>query len=294
MAITPRELKKLYWELEVYMIPSDAPKDDPRMEPTNSQLPPGEWRKTKVASYRLGKTGTYKDDFWREVHKNIDEKNEGIQVVVKTIGGQVETKMFRNANQLAYCATAPFWGKGSPEQVQIMLQLRYRFQKVKFGLDDFTKAEFIGLDCNGFVGCYIQRCWHGEHWYQPKQKDLDSGTWLETLFNYGAPVKTMEEMLRYPSATFMLARTTISGGIMDRVPLADGTTDYGHIMITQPGEMYTNADKTITMPVVESTGVHGLVESKYIFSPPDKRGVWKVKRGVKNNATMEVRVSRLC
>jgi len=79
-----------------------------------------------------------------------------IKVKVKRIDGVEETGE-HEYTELSYGLVAPFSGKGYPEEVQLLLQDRYRYQKTHVALEDFVKQQFIGLDCNGFVGGYLER-----------------------------------------------------------------------------------------------------------------------------------------
>jgi hypothetical protein len=288
--MTPREFAQKYWDLDVFMIPSDAPPDDPRMDPLNAELPPGDWQKTRVASYRLGQAeGGYRMSFWSDIRKHIDDPKgkEAIQVVVKTIDGKIETKLYRSYGELAYSAVSSWIGKGNPEEAQIALQLRYRFQKVKLALPDFAKASFIGLDCNGFVGNYISRCVNGNGWYRRKPEHPGCESFIRSLYQLGTPIRTMEALAQERNSTLILALCDQTGYIADHGP--NGLV--GHIMITQPGELTANG-KTVTATVLESTPPMGLVESPYDFLSVNKAGVFNVYRGAKQH-NMPVVVSRL-
>jgi hypothetical protein len=142
--MTPLEFARRYWELEVPVEENGV---------TN-------WTRVRVASYRIGLEagGTAKDAFLAKVRPHINEKHEEITVQVKTALGEIKTKTYRSRQELAQNVADPFYGKGSPEEVQVVLQLAVRFGLVKReGLEKYCKDDHIGLDCSGFVGNYI---WH--------------------------------------------------------------------------------------------------------------------------------------
>lgn len=288
--MTPTQFAEKYWSLDVFIVPPEAPKDSPDAP---GQAPAmGSWQKTRIGTYRLGEAndGQYRKDFWSTVRKHIDEKGEAITVVVKNIWGTTEARTFVDKHALAYPAVVAFSGKGSPEEVQITLQLRYRFQQSKFGLNDFTKAAFIGLDCNGFVGNYVQRVFYGADWQRRKNTDPGPSSMIQTLMKYGTPMKSMEDLTVCPTDIFMLAiADKDTGKIIDHMNV-DGKVVHGHIMITDPGTVRKLGDK-LTMDVVESTGGDGLVSSQYRVES-GKDGLFRVYRGVKGNF-VTVRITRL-
>lgn len=287
--MTPLEFAEKYWNLDVYIVPPEAGKDAvPEAGENLAVSPLGTWKRTSVASYRLGKhPNDYGSKLWSDVKKNVDEPGkEAITVLIKSISGNLETKTFLRPQELGFPCTAAFWGKGSPEEVQLTLQLRYRFQTAKLGLDEYTKLSFIGLDCNGFVGNYIQRVQEGAHWLRRSSSDPGPSTSIPELMKCGSPVKTFDDLSRNPGDIYMLARTDAQGQVFNR-----SGDDVGHIMITNPDSMGRSGQE-ITVDVVESTGGLGLVKSQYRILKVDTHGVFRVHRGSKQHE-MNVRITRL-
>lgn len=287
--MTPLEFAEQYWNLEVYIVPPEAGDDAVPASGENLAVSSlGTWRRTRVATYRLGKhPNDYGSQLWSDVRKHVDEPGkEAITVLIKNIHGNLETKTFLRPQELGFPCTAAFWGKGSPEECQLTLQLRYRFQHAKLGLDDFTKLAFIGLDCNGFVGNYIQRAHQGNHWLRRSSSDPGPSTSIPELMKCGTPVKTFDDLSRNPADIYLLARTDASGQVFNR-----SGDDVGHIMITNPNSM-GQSGKEITVDVVESTGGVGLVKSEYRILKVDSSGVFRVYRGAKQSE-MNVRITRL-
>jgi hypothetical protein len=52
-------------------------------------------------------------------------------------------------------------------QVQLAIQLVYRFRKVSTPIEQFVKVDFVGLDCNGFVGNFLWHEWRPNGWTNP-------------------------------------------------------------------------------------------------------------------------------
>lgn len=50
---------------------------------------------------------------------------------------------------------------GSPEQLQVAIQLLCRSRKVTTPPANFAQRDFVGFDCNGFVGGYFQKIVRG-------------------------------------------------------------------------------------------------------------------------------------
>ncbi len=294
--MTPREFASKYWELDLYTVAKESPLDAVPAAGAENLPPPGQWQKMRVASYRLGEaSGGYRSAFWSEIKTFVDKKGkEAITVVVKTIWGKQETKTFLTPNELAYTAVAPFYGKGSPEEVQIMLQLRNRFQKVKLSLADFTKAAFIGLDCNGFVGNYIQRAVKGSHWHRRSATDPGPSTYIASLMKLGTRIKSMDQ-LNSTTDIFLLAMTDGAGNIIDQIKstTAEGgvSVEHGHIMITEPATIQKVGEE-IHVKVLESAGGVGLVESIYRIQSVTPKGVFRVFRGSKSSH-MNVAITKL-
>src|SRR5262249_52388753 len=140
-----------------------------------------------VKKYHLG-TSSFRGMLWRDVSNKVAN---GAQVKVKTIDEREVTSPTLNQSQLWNLFRFPFAGKGSPEQVQATIQLLYRFRQNKSTVEQFAggvgpqkEYNFIGLDCNGFVGNYLQRvAWKKyEWWNQNNEHDPGPDTTIKDLF----------------------------------------------------------------------------------------------------------------
>src|SRR4051812_9890553 len=129
MNLTPSQYAKKYQELDVYIYT-----DEQAQASVAGSLPlGGEWVTVNVNSYRLGLKEAYGqkrdsiDVFKEKVRPHIDEKGESITVWIKTVNGDVVSKTYTSRLQLAENINDPFYGKGSPEEVQVVLQLAVRY-----------------------------------------------------------------------------------------------------------------------------------------------------------------------
>lgn len=316
--MTPIQFAQKYQKLSVYIIDPSAPADT-----DSSGKPPGEWvENVNVSSYRLGESGEglvgevspagiatyktkYKDALTRSFRSYADGKNskgkpadEGITVVVKTVNG-TEYVRRHTYNELAYSSVMPYYGKGSPEEVQLALQLRYRFQakkgKLAYDLASFVKLKFIGLDCNGFVGNYIHRISRNNTtWLQ--QKNLGAGNGISQIMDSldyrGQKILTLDDVMKNPAATFVMALCTEKGHVGDRIPNKHGQMGAGHILITEPGTMTRTGD-VLNFCVIESAGGVGLTIREGRISAFDKRtGIFQVERGGQPGIPMRIAMLR--
>jgi hypothetical protein len=298
--MTPNQFAERYHRMRVFLGDHQAS--------STTYLDPGSWVETKVASYRLRSSG-FEDAFMSDVKIFADGKDnrtrkktdESITVVIETTFKEIDVRNFTDFKEFRYSARAPFSGKGSPEEVQLMLQLQYRFRTgLKFGMQEFTKMAFIGLDCNGFVGNYIYRVRDWREWlrhYPPP--DPGPSSTIPRLMDETTYIRSQQEMIDDPGAVYIMGMCDERGVVRNRFPRPDGTQGEGHITITEPNTIFKAGD-VVLVTVVESTGddgkaghLGGLVTSVYHVPAPDKHGVFHVKRGSKGLGTMKVRIGKL-
>jgi hypothetical protein len=183
---------------------------------------------------------------------------------------------------------APFSGKGYPEEVQLLLQDRYRYQKTHVALEDFVKQQFIGLDCNGFVGGYLERRNAQTTWRRAKAS-MTSMPIRDILGPEHNFLKSWDDFLPPGGGSLLLGLCTKDGTVMDHTD--DGGV--GHIAITEPGTLRKEG-KTgpVKVYVAEATGDGvGLTYSEYqILSMTldhRKRGIFYVHRDSKRGMQHE-------
>lgn len=295
--MSPFDYAQIYWNLPVPLI--------------NAAGEVTSWELFRINKYRLANRisddpETYDADttaalseYANKVKPFADKETKEVKVFTKNDDGSVNEQIFTRVqeNKLLGIAKRAIWGKGSPEECQITLQLAYRFGLAPTAqeLQKYVADGKIGLDCNGFVGNYMQRV---------LGKKVDSTTRIDDLLQAGRPVKSFDEMTNVN--LYVLGMVDDNGNVIGRV--VNGK--HGHIMITTfspytdtvgvvfNGPNHTNPGKVSkSVQVLESTGGRGLVESTYLLLDEEKKngvntGVFKVYRGSKD-VEMPVRITRV-
>jgi hypothetical protein len=273
--MTPKEYKARYLNLQVPVEVSD---------PGNPTKTVVKRFPVQVDQYRLNGVNfkeAAKDEFWGEVQKlkgsiDVDPGTGSVSIDRDSL-----TKIFQ----------LPFLGKGSPEHCQIILQLAAKWNlKLPSGkkidsdpvkLQQYAK-EYLGLDCNGFVGSYI---WHDKKshpWDDPNTKTAPGP---EATIEQYFPAKRDDVRLVTDWDTLDISKVYIMG-LADKngdiVPRISGD-DVAHIVITVPNQQRDSGDGHKDVMVVESTGglkdyPRGLSENWYRFKGV-KNGVFTIDRG---------------
>ncbi len=310
---TPLQYAKNYWDMQVPIVDDATEKVK-------------EWVTVRVDSYRLKADEVAMKDFMSKARPRLDQKDgrqkvsESLTVFVKTSQGVAETKIYADRFALAANAKDPFYGKGSPEDVQVTLQLAVRFgviQPTKQAIEAHCDIDHLGLDCNGFVGNYIRHGLQKATWHvDPTETDssINANSSINAIMTHCKPVVSVEEIVRSPGRVYVLALVdAATGRIRD---YADSPV--GHIMITEPGpiayrpwKVWTggfggvNYNNVPALRVVEATGkldmvsslkrsgFEGLVSSEYLILAEDKRRqftIFSVHRGSKAK-TVHVRIA---
>lgn len=284
--------------MSVFIVPPDG---DPMTQ--------GAWTQVHVKKYHLG-TSSFRGMLWNDVNSKV---LKGAKVKIKTIEGREVTSGILNHNQVWNLFRYPFAGKGSPEQVQATIQLLYRFRKNKSTVEQFAggagaqgEYNFIGLDCNGFVGNYLQRVvWKKYDWWnQDNSKDPGPDTTIKDLFlDNTNPVYDLSDFAATGQAIHLFAFCSPEGKIYDH---GDGPGGAGHIMITDPGVVSYSKD-LVRMTVSESTAANirgskgGPVTSEYVIKRVVQQGnkasrtgsVFSVFRGGLESMEMKVKIGKL-
>jgi hypothetical protein len=221
---------------------------------------------------------------------------KGATLKVYIAGAELEEKVLQSFNEAWYYSKKAYWGKASPEEAQITLQLVMRFEiSTPPNLQDYCDEKTdrlaqgrIGLDCNGFVGNYIEHGLKGKPWDNHKAGDenFEANADIATIMSrMGPEVKTLDDINE--GATYIM-------GLIDpltrQVIPQESNGKTGHIVITTPFTTVTmngnGSKKEIKMKVVESTLDAGLTESDYqVVSGKDF--VFTVSRGSKKGTAVE-------
>jgi len=289
--MTPLAFAKKYYELDVYLYPQEV---SGTLARAAGYVPPTGWQRLRADNYRLG-SSAWRDTFWRQ--DVAPHFTKPVKVTVKSISGSTEEFEFRSAAKAHPHFNAPFVGKGSPEQMQLAIQLVYRFRKVATPVEQFVGLDFVGLDCNGFVGNYYQKVVQGLDWKTADvNKDPGPTTLMDDLLALGTEVMDPDEL--EADGTYILVWCDNEGNIKN--PQKGIANSYGHVMITEPGTL-TGAPGNQTIHVVEATASgnrklrdidYTIKSAKQVKSKGRVAAVFSVERG-SPSAPMPVRISRL-
>jgi len=286
--MTPLEFANKYLHLEVYMYPLETGKAD---SPGPGNVPAEGWRTLRVARYRLGKSD-WPNKLWQDISPRVSDP---VTVKIKTISDETKDVPL-TPKELRRHFRYPFGGKGSPEQAQLAIQLTYRYHKAVFTPEQFVEKDFIGLDCNGFVGNYIQRVVQNNPWLKA-QNDKDPGpTTLigDLLARQGRANQITDVNHLAREEIYLFGWCAPDGFIFD--PKDERGSSYGHIMMTEPGTL-EQVDNGWKIGVVEATAA-GNRELRYLdytitgVTKVQFGTVFQVLRGSRSDH-MNVRVARL-
>lgn len=293
--MSPMEYARKYWGLEVPIINDDN--EVVRYEKVNFSkyrlhqgwgkkppaAPPGQMEFVgAVNSYAYG----------------LFKQGKRMELRVKDIWGYTHFIQPESHNDLVYRrvlwrSVLAFSGKGSPEDVQLTLQLAARCGVATKGLQQYCDEKVdtyarLGLDCNGFVGNYL--CYRNSTYTwnpfdiklttPPIHGDMGIKTMVEKLAPQ--PVKNVGDMLS--PRIHVLGMVDSTGKVID-----GGSGPVGHIMITQAHHWGLNdvfspvpkeylGGRYLLYSGVEATPGVGLTDFKYTILKIADNGVATVWR----------------
>lgn len=280
--------------------------------------------KIRVEIYRIGKPDPEQGALWQKLKDHFasnKKKNANYRLRLRVNGMDEE---FSSHEPLLRRVVSPYYGKGSPEDCQITLELAVLLGRTSLDNVQAYANKYIGLDCNGFVGNYIWRVHQNNGWNSwPQGTDAEVAkqpypsaniaaimNWTKTA---GREITAISEMRA--AKMYVLALVDANHRIVPGGPAGP----YGHIMITEPNKFMAQSfvfnslggyDLGLARKdayghpayyTVESTGPEmeiGLRDSWYAFRPvkdgKDREvpGVFSVFRGSKGQA-MKVRIAEL-
>jgi hypothetical protein len=197
----------------------------------------------------------------------------------------------RDHEQLRMHSSRPFWGKGSPEDCQIVLQLALRLAlSTPDQLQRWADAN-IGLDCNGFVGNYLCHVRLGKPWSTSAGNDdpgpsqtIDKLFWWAAGRDEHGKIDDLDDL--DASRIHLVVRTASDGSVIA------GPNPVGHVALTEPRQVrkeFTTVDLTrsgdgmignLALRTVESAGpVDGVGQNWMVFVRPLRpNGVFQVNR----------------
>jgi hypothetical protein len=235
----PYEYARKYWEMEVPIINDDN--EIVRYEKVDfnkyrlhlgwSQniFPPG--HKEFVSAVNTYANGLFK-------------KGKRLELRVKTIWGNIHYLSPESYNDLVYQrvlwrSVLAFSGKGSPEDVQLTLQLAARCGVAKKGLQQYCDEKVdtysrLGLDCNGFVGNYLCYRDSANAWnpfgLKPPTFKIHGETGIRDMVTQlgTQPVKNVDDM--FTPRIHVLGMVDSTGTVINQF---DSNGGVGHVMITE-------------------------------------------------------------
>jgi hypothetical protein len=189
-----------------------------------------------VGRYHIGGPSSgAKDALWGAVGAHfaaMQKTNPGYRLELSVNGLPT---LVASREQIRYSLINPFFGKGSPEDVQVALQLALRLRVVtRDRLQAWADAN-IGLDCNGFVGNYIMREIMGNPWWlhQRGAKTPGPSAAITAIFEWAAGHSEESALADTSqidaSVPHLFARVDSAGHVMP------GGKVVGHVGLTEPG-----------------------------------------------------------
>jgi hypothetical protein len=290
MAITPVQYANAFRNLRIFLDNADAPDPPtPMALEERGRTPPVLMRAPRletldVKSYLMvsGAPGkTYYSQFGQKLKQAIY-----IQAKIMRLDGSIETLSVPYAD-ISYALIAPFWGKGYPEECQLALQL---WDWLKLGPPEIKSivAEdgSIGLDCNGFVGGYLERSANPAQWRR-SQGSLTGAPINELMQRPGATLNALADLSPPEGASLLFGLCDANSGVIRDY----NDSPVGHVVISEPGSARKRADGLIELTVAESTGHVGITTSTYtilsLVKLTPSGGIFKVQRGSKKGMAEE-------
>ena len=242
------------------------------------------------------------------------DKSAKIVVRVNTADGVEEHSFdnltFNDNDQLWLLLRYPYGGKGSPEGIQVLLQLasvELPGSPAAIKPADFQTycTKWLGLDCNGLVGNYLRHVYQGVDWWDvstTKNKISPNILITDIWSKFDGTVRDNADAVDFNDLN-LLVMVDRTGKIKP-----GGGTDPGHIMISQPREFEIDVGlkKSLGVPddqevpgiqILESTAAKdsadkksGLAKSFYAYVDlKSQKGVMRVRRGL-DNSLLSVRI----
>ncbi|MBR0800721.1 hypothetical protein JQ615_35705 [Bradyrhizobium jicamae] len=247
-----------------------------------------------ISHYHLGAPTAAKDQILGAMSDHFasnQRKNASYRLTLRVNGLPVE---FASRDELIPSLNA-FWGKGTPEDCQIVLHLALTLGGIKPNQLQSWADTNLGLDCNGFVGNYLFHEVQQNGWQQaPGKTEIGPSTTIDEYFKRWVQDPILDLSHVIPGRMHLIVRVDDNGLV---IPRCSGGK-VGHIAITQPGESMNQSFVTDTMGfydketadlgmynkfalrTVESGGpVKGVQKNWMVFVQPYKvKGVFEVRR----------------
>lgn len=196
----------------------------------------------QVDRYHIGNPTPVQYQFWSAVGDYYTRNLKGNKYAFLEVVVNGMTMLFSSREHIRQALINPFWGKGSPEDCQIVLQLAVKLGLVQDGaLQDWANRN-IGLDCNGFVGNYLFHEVMGRDWSTAANDEKEPGpkATIDVIFDWvlrrgGKAITDISAI--DPSVSHVVVRVDDYGKIIPGGPAGLAAGYVGHIAVTEPGQI---------------------------------------------------------
>jgi hypothetical protein len=252
-----------------------------------------------ISRYHLGSPTAAQQQLWGALGDHLtanQKKNPAYRLELLVNGAKIQVA---KRDDIRMSAVRPFYGKGSPEDCQIVLQLALLLRlAAPERLQAWADAN-LGLDCNGFVGNYIFHDVMGQDWRtNASEKQPGPSSDIGTIFKWAAgsnDFNALDDLSKIQSGrTYVIARADSHGHVIPGGP----NSTVGHIALTQPGEIMQQSFVSnsmggldlrsaelglynkLALRTVESAGpIDGVGRNWMVFQTPSKlKKVFEVRR----------------
>jgi hypothetical protein len=191
-----------------------------------------------VRRYHIGAPTAAKDLTYTGVQDHINaqrKKTPGYRLTLQVNDNPISIGAWTDVRE---SLLQPFWGKGSPEDCQIVLQVALNVLGIKPDRLQAWADANLGLDCNGFVGNYL---WHdvmGNPWNAyPGEGPPGPNATIDQIFQWVAGGTEKDAIADVSEITlndkYVIARVAANGHVVAGGP----NSVAGHIAITEPGQL---------------------------------------------------------
>ncbi|MGE5170297.1 MAG: hypothetical protein ACM3JC_07990 [Rudaea sp.] len=230
----------------------------------------------QIRKYHIGTPDAEQGLLWQALKDYFNKQQKAQADFRLRVRVDWDTTDFASAHSMLHRVVDPFWGKGTPEDCQIVLQLAVLLGRVpsKLALQSYADAH-LGLDCNGFVGNYLFRVLGSKGWRTdaPARGASPRATITDIMASAGGTeIHTVDQVT--PGRMYVLAEVDANNRIIAGGP----SSAPGHIVITEPG-LYMGSYTSMNLDIadsgalgapavwgVESAGGIGLVQSWYAIT----------------------------
>jgi hypothetical protein len=243
---------------------------------------------------------------------NMFQKEKSLRLLVENVwGNKIEMHISTMETFTKYVlprAVQAFIGKGTPEEVQLTLQLAARTGIATKGLQEYCdekvdkKNPRLGLDCNGFVGNYLRYRNSAHTWdlyKQPKSTITDSTMIWDMVKALGtAAITNADDLL--DARCYVMGLVGANGEVINQV---DSNGGFAHVIISEalamgkrevrppvPKQYVIPGVKYVHLSTLEATPSIGLGFGVYSVLDINRYGVATVFRGNVTDTIMKVKI----